>query len=1535
MIHRYSFTSSGDDSVGVLHSTLGGGASISGGKVVLDAANSQYVQLPASILGTSDHVTLEMWITIANPSSSVRIYHIGADANAYDNSILLSRSSDVFAADINGASSSNQNALSSTVTASSIHLAVVYEKRYIVEGGTNVKIFADGVLVGSNNLTLSMPSSAAGGFIGNSFAGGGMYLSASIDEFRVWNTALSASYIALNTLYGPDNIQGAPTYSPTTLQQASLIHRYSFITDASDSVGTAHGTRVGAGIQETDLSLVRANSEYMQLPENVLGTSDDLTIEMWLTTFNNNAEYGRIYQFGTNLADNAYSIMLARAGNVFVAYVQDTGIAAFPTSTLFNPQTDIHIAVVHKKISTGTRVKVYMNGVLAADGNTTIAMPSSSAGGYIGKSFSSADPYFDGTIDELRIWSTALSGAYIAQNYLNGPNNIQGNPSYTPTAMPSVSYAPSASAFDVTLSSYLTETYVELPGVTTASLDAITLVSAELAGLGIDNTGATHSAVGFCIYNDATSIARLYSAYVHLDGLTKVAFIRVRIVDNKVKVYSNDMHGQMGGTLDCTAINTNVGTSNFAGIGLAFTAQSSGYGVASLTFRYGSTWAPTVVPSLAPSVTPTLSQFDLSISTFLTTSNTILSGMTTSTLDIITLASVQMGGAYVDLSGPVPAGNCIYTGATTTDRPYIIYALSGGYTKMVFMRLLIVSNSVYAKVESAGYVTSDMTSSCTAVLAAWNSAIGSALAVSTNDGGYGVASVVFHYGPTWAPTLSPSALPTVVPSIAPSATPTVTPTVSFVPTLGSYDFTLSGYLTGTPVELPGITTTTLQIVTLVSANLGGGLIFANGTTVPALGNCLYTDATTTVRLYSIYIHKDGKTKIVFIRMYISGDKAYAHTYAVAAYLDGLVGCTEINDAITSSIFYRIDVAFSGTTPGYGITDILFHYGTTWEPTLSPSIAPSVSPSVTPTQAPSVTPSMAPTASPTTTPLSCPAYTLSNTYSAQVNYATCSFTACGGATIIASDCDCSGNQYLRLYSPTDEFLAFNDDSSLCGSTCSSITYTVPGASNACGTYTLREGCSGTSTCTGSVTIQGAIGAVSTPTSAPVPSLNGVTKTVGWSLGYALQARGGLSVVMSSDGVHVVAVHDKYLYYSSNYGVSFTLSSGAWAEIEWDSLAASATGQVAVAGSATYPDIYVSLNYGQSWTVNSGFHAPAGGTISAAVSADGTKIAVYGVGSNVDIWYVKDYTANTESTTNTLPATTNGAGYMHRTKADTLIFFFGTSVWKSENWGTSWTSYTSLPALAWKQIEFDVTGVHGIAMYTNGVYISSDSGATWTTSSLSDAITYTKFASDFLTGRYVTIIAFTDSVFSSSDFGATFTANVPSVAANWRAISCDDTCTRVIMSTQNSVDTASIYLGTRYFLTTAPSMSPSVAPTLVPTASVFDVTMSSYLPVTTPVQVTNNLLYMFEFALYLVLLSDSRHHNQLTRNCFGSKRDYRWSLCEHPFCSGVSLHVRNMDSHLTFLHRVRSRRWIQQVREIHAVDFIESCLRRRVGREVRWR
>ncbi len=155
---------------------------------------------------------------------------------------------------------------------------------------------------------------------------------------------------------------------------------------------------------------------------------------------------------------------------------------------------------------------------------------------------------------------------------------------------------------------------------------------------------------------------------------------------------------------------------------------------------------------------------------------------------------------------------------------------------------------------------------------------------------------------------------------------------------------------------------------------------------------------------------------------------------------------------------------------------------TFRPSNAPSRVPTIVPTRIPSRSPTVVPSIVRTLQPSLAPsfnarqvgqVSCTSYTATQTANATQNYAICKIVACPGFTVRATMCEgetlqlatCTGNTFLQVYDSTDtQMIASNDD--FCGR-CSAVSFRA--LSKACQKYTIRQGCFGSTSCSGTVAV----------------------------------------------------------------------------------------------------------------------------------------------------------------------------------------------------------------------------------------------------------------------------------------------------------------------------------------------------------------------------------------------------------------------------------------------------------------------------------
>ena len=211
----------------------------------------------------------------------------------------------------------------------------------------------------------------------------------------------------------------------------NLRHRYPFTTDANDVVGSAHGTLVGGATIVSNQVVLDGASGYVSLPTGIVAGYTNATFEAW-ATWNVAATSARLFDFGN---DTTVTMFLApQSDSGFIRYAitlaglgtgqQINSTASFPTNI------QKHIVVT---INAGVGI-MYLDGVPIGT-NTSVSLSPASMGNttanYLGKS-QYPDPYFNGTIDEFRIYNAALPASLVLSNFLNGPNALPVSP---PTVM--------------------------------------------------------------------------------------------------------------------------------------------------------------------------------------------------------------------------------------------------------------------------------------------------------------------------------------------------------------------------------------------------------------------------------------------------------------------------------------------------------------------------------------------------------------------------------------------------------------------------------------------------------------------------------------------------------------------------------------------------------------------------------------------------------------------------------------------------------------------------------------------------------------------------------------------------------------------------------------------------------------------------------------------------------------------------------------------------------------------------------------------
>jgi hypothetical protein len=209
---------------------------------------------------------------------------------------------------------------------------------------------------------------------------------------------------------------------------AGIIHRYSFTTDASDSVGGANGILEGGATVSGGQLFLNGTSAYVELPiGNTIASLQDATFETWVTWRAPGSVYSRIFDFGQDTTSYMFlSPRMEKNTTPFVITVGGSNAEQAVNSVAQLPDSvEMHVAVVFS--SNHRIIELYLNGSPSCILFNKTLQPSNlgaTANNWLGRSQFSANPFFTGSINEFRIYDSALSPEQIAASFRAGPNAV-------------------------------------------------------------------------------------------------------------------------------------------------------------------------------------------------------------------------------------------------------------------------------------------------------------------------------------------------------------------------------------------------------------------------------------------------------------------------------------------------------------------------------------------------------------------------------------------------------------------------------------------------------------------------------------------------------------------------------------------------------------------------------------------------------------------------------------------------------------------------------------------------------------------------------------------------------------------------------------------------------------------------------------------------------------------------------------------------------------------------------------------------------
>lgn len=323
----------------------------------------------------------------------------------------------------------------------------VWKHVVMVHNGAMDKIFMDGVLKASKAVTGTLNPTTSPLGIGYNPIDGGNWFDGVLDEIQVYNYALSDAEVG--ALY--------TTQSSFPGTVTDLVADYSLNGNGSDATQFGNNATVSAtatAVTNRHGWASNAFSGYATADNSTQLQSDYTTISFWVKP-NSLPGSGEVYLLSNGGWQERWKISLPSHGKpVFTTYAttccsdMDSGDG---NELLVGAWK--HVVMVHD----GTNDKIFMNGVLVNQKSSTGALHKTRYPLGIGYDPIDNGSFFDGSLDDVRVYNRALSDAevaalYAAQNQAPSvPGTLVAHYPFSGNGLDATAYANNISTFKASL----------------------------------------------------------------------------------------------------------------------------------------------------------------------------------------------------------------------------------------------------------------------------------------------------------------------------------------------------------------------------------------------------------------------------------------------------------------------------------------------------------------------------------------------------------------------------------------------------------------------------------------------------------------------------------------------------------------------------------------------------------------------------------------------------------------------------------------------------------------------------------------------------------------------------------------------------------------------------------------------------------------------------------------------------------------------------------------------------------------------------
>ena len=383
-----------------------------------------YIDLATTGLNTGTGAfTYEMWVNTSSATAQ-ELLNIGDTANNNSSDFHINSDGTLR---INGKSGGALTSVNSGAVVNDgqwHHVAVSYD------GAGYTHLFVDGAEVAEGALTTNVGSGAAR--LGQTITGTASF-NGQMDEVRIWNTERSADDIRLNyDQQASGSETGLTAYyrfeetSDGTIIERAGANNTGTLGDSATLGDTAEPTLTNTAGKV--LQLDGANDIVTVSNTSALnfGAGGSFTLEGWINT-SSAATQQRVFFKGDGGGGQSYSLMV-NSGKAHVRFDDGSGGRQAESAESVNDGAWHHIAGVFDNAA--NTLKIYIDGTLAATTTGITGSPVQASQpldiGGISTGTVANSQYFNGQLDDLRVWNTARTDAEISSNYQQSLIGTQG-----------------------------------------------------------------------------------------------------------------------------------------------------------------------------------------------------------------------------------------------------------------------------------------------------------------------------------------------------------------------------------------------------------------------------------------------------------------------------------------------------------------------------------------------------------------------------------------------------------------------------------------------------------------------------------------------------------------------------------------------------------------------------------------------------------------------------------------------------------------------------------------------------------------------------------------------------------------------------------------------------------------------------------------------------------------------------------------------------------------------------------------------------